>query len=403
MIDFESLPQVKGLRVRKRGDGEGSIWKKGNVWMGRWVQWVGDVQKRPKKIIGTVRDFPSKREAREELNRIIREATGRVAAMPKAPTFAEVWERYRALNKPAWSKAHTVEPIMRRGVLPAIGDRDIATLTREPIQAALNHMAEVTLLLGSKQQHKRIGYGRSALVKARTYIKAVLEFALEEDLIAKNPARKLVLPATRKPSETVLSAEQAQILWDAATGREHVTLGLLIVAGLRPAELFALRTDDVFVGEVRIDEAVHNAEVEASGKRIGDTKNNESNSYVPISAALDTELRAWADMRPPGALLFPSEAGTTWRLGNYLKRVLRPIAESVGIKGLTFQCLRRTCATHFKGTVKDRQAHLRHANPSTTHKHYQKSIAAEHRAAVEELDAKLRLRKKVEDRTGRVN
>jgi integrase len=283
-----------------------------------------------------------------------------------------------------------VEPVMRRGMLPSIGDRDIAALTREPVQAALNQMAEMTLLLGAKKQHQRIGYGHWALKKARTYTKAVFEYAIEEDLISKNPARKLILPISRKPCEKVLTKEQAQRLWGAATGREHVTLGLLMIAGLRPGELFALKTDDIGVGQLRIDEAVHNAEREASGKRLGDTKNDESNSFVPISSDLEAELRGWAEMRPDGTLLFPTERSTTWRLGNYLKRILRPLAKSVGIEGLTFQCLRRTCATHFRGSVKDRLAHMRHASAATTLKHYQKSIPESHRAAVEELDAALR-------------
>src|SRR5262245_42822521 len=111
-------------------------------------------------------------------------------------------------------------------------------------------------------------------------------------------------------------------------------------------------------------------------------------------------LRAWAQTRPTGSLLFPTEAGTTWRLGNYLKRILRPLAASVGIPALTFQCLRRTCATYFKGTMKDRQAHMRHASAATTLKHYQKSIPASQRAAVEELDAMLRT---VEKQSGNVN
>jgi hypothetical protein len=95
-----------------------------------------------------------------------------------------------------------VEPVMRRGILPAIGNRDIAALTREPVQAALNHIVEMTRLLGARKQHQRIGYGHWALKKARTYIKAVFEYAVD-------------------------------------------------VAGLRPGELFALKTDDIGVRQLR--------------------------------------------------------------------------------------------------------------------------------------------------------
>jgi hypothetical protein len=79
--------------------------------------------------------------------------------MPKTPTFRSVWERYFTLNKAHWSKAHigAVEPVMRRAILPQIGDRDIAELTHEPVQAALNHLAEMPLLIGKKKQYTRIG------------------------------------------------------------------------------------------------------------------------------------------------------------------------------------------------------------------------------------------------------
>jgi site-specific recombinase XerD len=89
---------------------------------------------------------------------------------------------------------------MRRAVLPQIGDRDIAALTHEPVQAALNHMADMPLLIGIKKQFTRIGYGESALKTARTYMRAVFEFAIEENLITRNPARKLILPGN---AETV--------------------------------------------------------------------------------------------------------------------------------------------------------------------------------------------------------
>jgi integrase len=141
-------------------------------------------------------------------------------------------------------------------------------------------------------------------------------------------------------------------------------------------------------GQLRIDEAIKEREKQATGRRLGDTKTETSDTVVPITADLEEKLREWADLRPAGALLFPGDRGTTWRLGNYLKHVLKPLAASVGISDVTHQCLRRTCATHFKGDVKDRQTHMRHADPATTLKHYQKTIPESQRVAVEALDKK---------------
>jgi len=53
-------------------------------------------------------------------------------------------------------------------------------------------------------------------------------------------------------------------------------------------------------------------------------------------------------------------------------------AASVGIQDLTHHCLRPTCET------------LRHADPATTLKHYQKSLSDGHPAAVEAPDAEFK-------------
>lgn len=391
LLDSKTPIRVKGLRMRKRGDGEGSLRKDGDRWRGRWVEWNGDEKHRPKTSF-LVADFPTKREAREELNRIIREKTGRVGPMPAAPTFEDIWLRYVALKKRHWSQAQigSVEPVMRRGILTQIGSRDIAGLTFEPVQAALNHMADVPLLIGKGDTaYTRIGYGESALKTARTYMRAVFEFALDEGLIARNPANRLEIPPTRKPCERYLSKDEITILMAAATGRERLVLRLFIMAGLRPAELFALKTDDVFPGHIRIDEAIKEREKQASGRRLGSTKTETSAAIVPVAAETEAELRAWASTRPSGAILFATDTGTTWRLGNYLKRVLKPLAKTVGITDLTFQCLRRTCATHYSGDMKDRQTHMRHSDPATTLRHYQKSIPESQRAAIEDMDRRL--------------
>ena len=87
---------------------------------------------------------------------------------------------------------------------------------------------------------------------------------------------------------------------------------------------------------------------------------------MSISQGLQEELEIWLEarrqQRPYHAtsraaasdLVFPNEAGRPFRLGNYLKRYLKPLAKQAGIKDMTYQALRRTCATHF-------QKHANHA------------------------------------------
>jgi integrase len=64
---------------------------------------------------------------------------------------------------------------------------------------------------------------------------------------------------------------------------------------------------------------------------------------------------------------------------------------------VNFQVLRRTCATLFGAKAKDprdTQAQLRHADPTVTLRHYQKSIPASVRIAAVALEAELIGRKR---------
>jgi integrase len=90
----------------------------------------------------------------------------------------------------------------------------------------------------------------------------------------------------------------------------------------------------------------------------------------------------------PNDLLFPAETGTPFRIGNYLKRIPKPIGENGDIPDLIFQAMRRTFATHFQryGSQKGAQAHLRHSRLDMTG-FYMKEIPGSVRAAVERMDA----------------
>jgi integrase len=245
------------------------------------------------------------------------------------------------------------------------------------------------------------GDSSSVVKTVRTYLAAALEFARDEHLLADNAARKLELPTRllRPPCERYYSLEEVHGLLSKAHGREHLVLRIFINCGLRPGELFALREDDVESGQLRIDEALK--ETERGDRRIGDTKTTGSRAYVGVSSGLQQELEIWIHARrqeksyhasassDSSDLLFPSETGTPFRL-NYLKRYLKPLAKQAGITDLTYQALRRTCATHFQkhGKPRDIQAQLRHTKLEMTGR-YVKEIPDQVRAAVEKMDKEL--------------
>jgi integrase len=87
---------------------------------------------------------------------------------------------------------------------------------------------------------------------------------------------------------------------------------------------------------------------------------------------------------------FSGHTGTPYRIGNYLKRILKPIAAKAGIPDMTYRALRRTFATEFQrhGSPKDAQAQLRHSKLEMTG-WYMREIPESVRTAVAEMDAEI--------------
>ena len=130
-------------------------------------------------------------------------------------------------------------------------------------------------------------------------------------------------------------------------------------------------------------------------------KTDASGASVYLPPDLQIEMHRWIHRgdRDQRGWLFPAPLSGPWSAQNYPNRVLKPAAvrarvglfkrksrkgEIVESTDVNFQVLRRTCATLFGAKAKDprdTQAQLRHADPTVTLRHYQKSIPASVRAA----------------------
>ena len=70
-------------------------------------------------------------------------------------------------------------------MLPIVGRQPLREVTFTSLQLLLNKLAAD-------------GYGETSVGRIRTYIKACFEYATDEDLVSKNPVRKLEMPTIRK-------------------------------------------------------------------------------------------------------------------------------------------------------------------------------------------------------------
>ena len=197
--------------------------------------------------------------------------------------------------------------------------------------------------------------------KTLTLLSAVLEQAVEYELIDRNPAagkrRRL---RTSKPRRSYLdTAGQISALLDAAgtlddqaakghPGHRHVRrramLAVLTFAGLRLGELLALRWRDVDLGSGRL--------------RIAGAKTDAGRRDVHLLPVLRDELLALKASGNPraDALVFPTTSGKQIGASNLRRRILAPAIKLANARlaeagepplpaGLTPHSLRRTFAS----------------------------------------------------------
>ena len=381
-VDFVGIGlHLTRQRQRPRGTVERFGTRPEN-WRGLYYVYISEdgvekrVQRRP--VLGATATM-TKRAAEDKLVAIIDRELALPPELPREVTFRGIWERYRTLKAGVWSRANegTLQSIFQRHVLPAIGDWELSQLTPDPLQRLLNQIASR-------------GYRKSTVQHIRTYVRAALEYAVDEGLLGRNPARKLEVPKTQKSRARFYSLAEVHAFLSVSIGRENLVFRILLFCGLRPAELLALRIEDVETDRLRIDEAVK--EKEKGQNRIGETKTESSDAWVSVPPDLARDLRAWVAKHPhkedPKAFLFPTATGTAYRIGNFLKRVLKPIAKTAGIADFDFRAMRSTASTLFQahGTVKETQGQMRHADPTTTLRYYVKVIPENQHKAVADFE-----------------
>jgi len=326
----------------------------------------------------------TKTDAQRVLDMLIAQDAGGYIPPNRGATVEQVAREYIRIAKPSWGAhmAKVEENIILNHIVGRLGTDHVCDVDAVRLQDWLNGYVEANA-------------SRSLLKKLLVNIRNTFDMAVAKKIIIANPARdpiqKLKAKSRRRPSERALNVEECRRLLAATIGRDHLILRIFIQLGLRPEELFVLRRND-WDGEclLRIDEVFVLGGTEDRAK----SEASESSIYVP--AQLATELKFWLSCNEGGqdAILFPSPHGVVWDYSNYLDRVLKPIAVRAGVmvhqlkegqtSGINYQILRRTCATLFGKAAKDpktTQTQLRHADPTITLRHYQKSIPDEVKAA----------------------
>lgn len=152
---------------------------------------------------------------------------------------------------------------------------------------------------------------RSASVVHRAYgiLASILDDAVDDRMLARNPARGVQLPAKTSAPRRYLTAGEVEALADLVGERWRVLVLILAWTGLRWGEATALRVRDV--NQVRRRLFVERAAEQVEGEwHVTDTKGHQRRS-VPMPRSVFDELREYIKALPdphgrgPDRLLFP--------------------------------------------------------------------------------------------------
>ncbi|WP_055565995.1 tyrosine-type recombinase/integrase [Streptomyces atriruber] len=266
------------------------------------------------------------------------------AAAVSFRTYAEKWVEERDL-------APLTEDLYRylldKHLLPTFGDTDLDEITAPRVREWRTERLRTT---GAK----------TITAKAYRLLKAVMETAVDDDLIDRNPCRIKGAGKEKAAERRIATVAQVDALAEAMGMRWRLMVYLGAYGPMRPEELAGLRRRDVDLDTLRI--RVRLAEPERmNGRRVqGDTKSEAGTRTVVLPAFLHRELRwhmeSYAEPGPKG-LLFVGERGAPFRRSTFGRkwRKARGLVDGLP-EGFRFYDLRHTghtLTTRSGATLKD--------------------------------------------------
>lgn len=204
----------------------------------------------------------------------------------------------------------------------------------------------------------------ASLRKIGIVFNALLDQAVELDIITKNPMRPGDIPRQGKAERRYLTVKEIdQLIRSAPTEQAALMITVLVQTGLRPGEAKGLKVRDLDVLRKRL---MIRRDVDALGNP-DDTKTH-MHREVPIGGDLLLDLEDIADTLNINDWLLQDENGNVWTTTKW-RRVWKNTCTTAGITGVTTYELRHTAASlaiAAGADVKTVQRMLGHASAAMT-------------------------------------
>lgn len=241
--------------------------------------------------------------------------------------YADIWAA--GLTHLKESTSNRYRGILLTHIRPVWGSWQLTKITTNDINSWITTLMSDGLRPASVRQTHRV-------------LSLILDSAVNDERLARNPAKGASLPRTVRDEIKYLSPSELNAFLSAC-GADDLVPRTLALTGLRFGELAALRAKRYDPVKRRLTVAESMTEVQ--GKLVFTTPKTHQTRIVVVPQLIAGRIEELCASRNPDDLLFTSPKGAPLRLRNWRRRVFDPACVAIGREDLSPHDLRHTAAS----------------------------------------------------------